>query len=223
MLIPPFDAAMEPAEWQQWLAATDRFGVFMVGNLEQPQAPIAVPTHFTFAGEELLLHLHHINPVWPHLEAAEEVRMVMIGDYSFIPSFVRAKPEGPASDGVPTSYYTSVQFVCKPLIVDDPQAKADILSAQLADMEPEGGYGQMAVDEGPYGRMLPLIRGLRLEVIRVEAKFKYDDHKSIEHREHVSEFLEERHEHLDAGAAAQQRRRIAEVGDWRTYRATDSL
>ncbi|MEY3909101.1 MAG: hypothetical protein RLZZ90_1008, partial [Actinomycetota bacterium] len=103
--------------------------------------------------------------------------------------------------GVPTSYYTSVQFVCKPVIIDDPQAKADILSAQMADMEPEGGYGEMAVDSGPYGRMLPLIRGLRLQVIRVEAKFKYDDHKSIEHREHVSEFLEERHEHLDAKSA----------------------
>lgn len=222
MLIHPFDAAMEPGEWQQWLAATDRFGVFMVGNSEVAQAPIAVPTHFTFAGEELLLHLHHINPVWPHLEAAAEVRMVMIGDYSFIPSFARAKPEGPASDGVPTSYYTSVQFVCKPQIIDDPEAKAEILRAQLADMEPEGGYGEMAVDSGPYGRMLPLIRGLRLQVIRVEAKFKYDDHKSIEHRERVSEFLDERHTGLDAGAAAQQRRRLAEIGEWRTYREVES-
>lgn len=208
MLIHPYDAAMEPAEWQQWLAATDRFGVFIVGNTDVTQAPIAVPTHFTFAGEELLLHLHHINPVWPHLEAAVEVRLVMIGDYSYIPSIVRAKPEGPTTDGVPTSYYTSVQFVCTPVIIDDPQGKADILSAQMTDAQPEGGFGEMAVDSGPYGRMLPAIRGLRLQVIRVEAKFKYDDHKPAEHRERVSDFLEQRNEGLDVGAAAQQRRRL---------------
>lgn len=85
-------------------------------------------------------------------------------------------------------------------------------------MEPEGGYVEMAVDSGPYGRMLPQIRGLRLQVIRVEAKFKYDDHKSIEHRERVGEFLDERQPGLDAGAARHKRRRLAEIGEWRSHR-----
>ncbi len=76
MLIHPWDAALDPAEWQDWLASTDRFGMLAVNNLDAAQAPLVLPTHFTLAGEELLVHLARPNPVWPHLEAAGEVRLV---------------------------------------------------------------------------------------------------------------------------------------------------
>ena len=68
----------------------------------------------------------------------------------------------------------------------------------------------------PYGRMLSGIRGIRLAVLRVDAKFKYDDHNPVEHRERVINNLQERGHGLDAGAAAQQQRRLAAIGDWRT-------
>ena len=155
MLIHPWDAALDAAEWQDWLATTDRFGILAVNNLDPTQAPIVLPLHFTLAGEELLMHLARPNPVWPHLQAAAEVRMSIIGDYAYIPTYWRAKAGGPDEDGVPTSYYTAVQFVCRPTIVDDPQAKAEILTAQLADFQPEGGHAAVAADAAPYGRMLP--------------------------------------------------------------------
>lgn len=218
MLIHPWDAALEPTEWQEWLASTDRFGVLVVNNLDPAQAPVVVPTHFTVMGQELLLHLARPNPVWPHLEAAMEVRFALVGDYAYIPTYWRARAGGPDEDGVPTSYYTAVQFLCRPTVVDDPAAKAEILAAQLADFQPEGGHATMAVDAPPYGRMLPGIRAVRLAVVRVDAKFKYDDHNPAPHRERVSDHLEERNRGLDAGAAAQQRRRLAAVGDWKTSR-----
>lgn len=213
MLIHPWDSALDQAEWQTWLAATDRFGVLAVNNLDSAQAPVLVPTHFTLDGEEVLIHLARLNPVWPHLEAAAEVRIAVIGDYAYIPSYWRAKAGGPDANGVPTSYYASVQLVCRPRIIDDPQGKADILTAQLADFQPEGGHAEMAVDTPPYGRMLPGIRGLRLAVVRVDAKFKYDDQKPREHRERVIELLEQRDHALDSVTAAQQRRRLATIGD----------
>ena len=76
----------------------------------------------------------------------------------------------------------------------------------------------MAVDSEPYGRMLPGIRGVRLAVLRVDAKFKYDDSNPVEHRERVVGYLEERGRGLDAGAARQQRRRLAAIGEWRPRR-----
>lgn len=219
MLIHPWDAALDAAEWQDWLASTDRFGMLAVNNLDPRHAPIVVPTHFTLAGPELLIHLARPNPLWPHLEAAGEVRLAVVGDYAYIPSHWRAKAGGPDEDGVPTSYYSAVQFVCRPTLVDDAQGKADLLTAQLADFQPEGGHAHVAVDEPPYGRMLPGIRGVRLEVLRVEAKFKYDDHNPVEHRERVVGRLKERDRSLDSGAALQQRRRLAAIGDWQTHRA----
>ena len=218
MLIHPWDAALDAAEWRAWLATTDRFGVLAVNNTDRAQAPVLLPTHFTVAGDELLVHLARPNPVWPHLEAATEVRLAVIGDYAYIPTYWRARAGGPDEDGVPTSYYTSVQFVCRPTIVDDPQGKVEILAAQLADFQPEGGHADVAVGEDPYGRMLPGIRGVRLTVLRVDAKFKYDDANPVEHRERVIGRLEERDRGLDSGAAAQQRRRLSAIGDWRAHR-----
>ena len=64
--------------------------------------------------------------------------------------------------------------------------------------------------------MLPGIRGLRLQVVDVVAKFKYDDHNPLEHRTQVTERLMSRGELHDPGAAAQQARRLAERGEWRS-------
>ena len=216
MLIHPWDAALDPGEWQAWLAGNDRFGMLVVNNLDPAQAPLVVPAHFTLAGDQVLLHLARPNPVWPHLEAAAQVRLAVVGDYAYVPSYWRAKAGGPDEDGVPTSYYTSVQFVCRPTVVDDPQGKVDILTAQFADIQPEGQHATVAVDEAPYGRMLSGIRGIRLTVLRVDAKFKYDDHNPVEHRERVIDNLKDRSHGLDSGAAAQQQRRLTEIGDWRT-------
>jgi transcriptional regulator len=215
MLIHPWDAPTDVTEWQDWVATTDRFGVLAVNNLDPMQAPLLLPLHFTLAGDDLLVHLARPNPVWAHLEAAAEVRLAVTGDYAYIPTYWRAKAGGPDEDGVPTSYYSSVQFVCHPTVVDDPEGKAQILAAQLADFQPEGRHAPVAVGEAPYGRMLPGIRGIRLEVLRVEAKFKYDDANPVEHRQRVAGHLDERRHGLDTAAATQQRRRIAAVGDWR--------
>jgi transcriptional regulator len=64
--------------------------------------------------------------------------------------------------------------------------------------------------------MLTGIRAVRLTVLRVEAKFKYDDSNPVDHRQRVIGYLEERDHGLDSGAAVQQRRRLAAIGDWRT-------
>lgn len=223
MLIHPWDASRDADEWRTWLATTDRFGMLAVNNIDPTHAPLVLPSHFTIdpGGDDLLMHLARPNPVWAHLEAATEVRLVVIGDYAFIPGHWRAKPDGREVDGVPTSYYTAVQFVCHHTVVDDPQAKADLLTTQLADFQPEGRHAPVLVDDSPYGRELPGIRGLRLQVLRVDAKFKYDDQKPVEHRERVTSHLEQRNRGLDTNAARQQRRRLGTIGDWKTNRARD--
>lgn len=214
MFIQPWDSTLGRDEWQEWLTGIEHFGVLAVNNLDPAQAPILVPTHFTVGGDELLLHLARPNPIWPHLEAATHVRLALSGSYACIPSYWRAAAGAPETDGVPTSYYASVQFDCTPAIVDDPQGKVDILTAQLGDLQPEGRHGDVATDAGPYARMLPGIRGIRLAVTHVDAKFKFDDHKPVEHRERVADLLDDRHHGLDTQASAQQRRRLDAIGEW---------
>lgn len=214
MLIHPWYAPLNDAEWSEWLSSHERFGVLAVNNLDPARAPLVLPLHFTPRGEEILVHLARSNPVWPHLEASEEVRLSVHGDYAFIPGYWRAKAGSPEEDGVPTSYYAAVQFVCRPTIVDDPDSKVEILATQLADFQPEGRHATVAADSPPYASMLPAIRGIRLQILRVDAKFKYDEAKPVEHRERVARCLDIRGRGLDAAAAEQQRRRVNAIGEW---------
>lgn len=218
MLIHPWDSAIDEVEWREWLDGSERFAVLVVNNLDPASAPIVVPTHFTVDHDQILLHLARPNPVWAHLERAPEVRLALTSDDAYIPSYWRAKAGGRDEDGVPTSYYSALQFVCAPRIIDAPEEKVEILRAQLADMQPEGGHAPVDVSAAPYGRMLAGIRGIQLQIVRVEAKFKYDDHNPEEHRKRVSSRLEDRDRGHDARAAAQQRRRLAAIGEWRTDR-----
>ena len=217
MLIHPWDASVDSQEWRHWLDSNEKFGIFVVNNIDPLKAPIALPTHFTILGDEILLHFAKPNQAWKHIESAAEVRLVVTGDYAYIPSKWRLKAGGIDEDGVPTSYYVSVQFTCKPTIVDDVDGKVFILNEQLKDMQPDGAP-TVGEHESPYGRMLPGIRGIKLDIIEVEAKFKFDDHNPVEHRERVTANLEARNRGTDKGAAKQQRRRLGVIGDWAKFR-----
>lgn len=213
MLIHPWDASLDEAEWRAWIAEGHDFGQLGV-NGPPGRPPVVVPTHFTPDGHDLLIHLARPNPVWKAIEHEPNVLLTVIGDYAFVPGPWRAGPGTPPREGVPTSYYTAVQFTCRAHVVDDPEAKAELLRRQLAHFQPDGDHAPVAADEPPYGRMLPGIRGLRLEVVDVRAKFKYDDHKSVEHRASVAGRLTERGQALDGPAARQQRRRLDAIGPW---------
>ncbi|GED89648.1 FMN-binding negative transcriptional regulator [Streptomyces sp. 6-11-2] len=214
MFIQPWDAGLDDAEWQTWIADGHDFGQLSVNGL-LGQAPVVVPTHFTTDNGQLLIHLARPNPVWKAIEHDPHVTFTVIGDYAFVPGPWRAKPGIPPTDGVPTSYYAAVQFTCRAHIVDAPEAKADLLRRQLAHFQPDGDHAPIDVDQPPYGRMLPGIRGLRLEVIEVRAKFKYDDHKPVEHRTAVAGRLTARGRGLDGPAARQQLRRLDRIGPWK--------
>ncbi|MEV7389124.1 FMN-binding negative transcriptional regulator [Streptomyces sp. NPDC091215] len=214
MLIHPWDAGLDEAEWQTWLADGHDFGQLSVNGVPG-QSPVVVPTHFCSDGNQLLIHLARPNPAVKAIEHDPNVTLTVIGDYAFIPGPWRAERGTPPADGVPTSYYTTVQFTCHARIVDDPEGKAELLRRQLAHFQPDGDYALVAVGRPPYGRMLSGIRGLRLEVTDVKAKFKYDDDEPVELRTAVADRLDTRGQGLDVPAARQQRRRLDRIGTWK--------
>ncbi|SDM17175.1 FMN-binding negative transcriptional regulator [Nonomuraea jiangxiensis] len=204
MLIHPWDAARDNDEWRSWLRTRD-FGLIAANGVDGGP-PVVVPTHFLYDGDrEVLLHLARPNPIWAALEANPVAVVSVHDDYAYIPSGWRSdSPE----DGVPTSYYATVQLTCAATIVDGAEDKAEILRRQLAHHEPDGTYGEVAADSGPYHRRLPGIRGLRLEVLGVRAKFKYDDHRPVDFRERVAGELAGRDLPGDVAAREQQLRRM---------------
>ncbi|MFI1360845.1 FMN-binding negative transcriptional regulator [Streptomyces sp. NPDC020898] len=207
MLIHPWDASRDDAEWQQWLSVHD-FGQLAVNGLPG-EAPYVQPVHFAYdAGRaEAVTHLARPNPVWPALETNPVVLLSVVDDYAFIPGPWQAALDTPPEHGVPTSVYAAVQLRCTAHVVDDPAEKADLLNRQLGHFQPEGGSARVAAGEAPYGRMLSGIRGIRLEVTDVRAKFKYAEKRPAEVQDRIAAGLAERGGPRDAGALAVQRHR----------------
>lgn len=198
MLIHPWDVA-EPDEWSAWLDAGRDFGTLIAST---ETWPVVVPTHFVRSGADLLVHLARPNPIRRAIEANPHVTLSVTDDYAYIPSTWRVADGTDVADGVPTSYYSAVELRCRAEIIDDPEAKAELLRVQLAHFQPEGGHGEVATDDGPYHRMLSGIFGLRLTVVEARAKTKVDDHKPRDLRDDVSRRLGERARGRDLGARA---------------------
>ncbi|ARX81976.1 transcriptional regulator [Streptomyces alboflavus] len=207
MLVHPWDAPASDAEWQRWLAQHD-FGQLAVNGLPG-EPPHLQPTHFVYDADSgprgrVLLHLARPNPLWAALEANPDVVLSVVDDYVFVPGPWGAAPQAPPEHGVPTSFYAAVQLHCTARIVDDPAEKAELLNRQAGHFQPDGGSAPTAVGEEPFGRLLSGIRGVSLDVVDVQAKFKYAHHKPLEVQDRIAAGLKERGGPRDAAALAHQ-------------------
>lgn len=197
MLIHPWDAATQ-GEWGEVLRHHS-FGQLVVAAGEWP---CVVPSHFVHdGGDQIWLHLARPNPVWKALEQNPRVLFALAADYVYVEAAWNADDGVAPEHGVPTSYYTAVQFRCTAEIVDDAEGKLEILRRQLAHLEPEGSSrvppsAEIETDR----RLLPGIRGVRLTIHEVLAKMKYGGNRSVEKRAEIADRLSERGGPMDAAA-----------------------
>lgn len=209
MLVHPWDAPVSDEEWRAVLRRFD-FGQLIAPGGSERELPVVIPTHFLFDGDRTIeLHLARPNPVWAALDERARAVFTVIADYVYVPAAVNAGPELDERLGVPTSYYASVQAQADVEILDEPRDKADILRRQLAQHEPPGST-RLPVDVARDSdlRLLRGIRGLRLTITGVTAKFKYGGNKSAEHRLQIAGALAERDGPMDAAAVARLLERL---------------
>ncbi len=199
MLVHPWDAPLDDHEWREWLGRND-FGQLIAAGRGR-DVPVVVPTHFRYDGATTVeLHLAKPNPVWPVIAENPAVLLTVVGDYVYVPSTWGAAPGTPPERGIATSYYATVQLTCAATVVDDADELAALLRRQLGAFQPEGGYAPVDAADEHYARRLPQIRGLRLEVQAVKAKFKYGGNKEPDHRHVIADRLAERAGPLDGNA-----------------------
>lgn len=203
MLIHRHDEPLTDAEWRDFLKAHD-FGDLIVPGAPTRDLPVVVPTHFIWNGDKtVLLHLARINLVWKAIEERPRALLSVFGAYAYIPGHWNQDEYG-----VPTSYYAAVQLACDIEPIDDDAALAKILEQQLGHFQPEGKHAAVEPGDNPYGKKLSAIRGLRLSVTDVRAKFKFGSNRKVDHRRAIAAKLEERGGPLDLEAAASVERRL---------------
>lgn len=201
MLIHPWD---EPLAESDALAFVRRTGF---GHLVAPgrrEVPVVVPTQYVVAGDsagsfpDVLLHLARPNPIWGALDESPVVVLSVAGDWAYVPAAWKAIDDEDPALGIPTTYYASVQLIADAEVLDDAAAKLAVLRAQLGVFEPDTGVADPSV----HARKLSGIRGMRLAVREVKAKFKYGGNVDAAHRASVADRLAARSGPGDAAARA---------------------
>ena len=206
MLVHPWDAPFDDAEVFAFVRSQG-FGHLIVPG--RRDLPVVVPTQFVVddavAGEtpDVLLHLARPNPVWAALDERPVALLSVAGDWAYVPSAWKAVDGEDPALGIPTTYYAAAQLVCDAELLDDDDAKLDVLRRQLATYEPEIEHADPSV----HRRRLPGIRGLRLRVREVTGKFKYGGNVDQAHRDAVADRLRQRRGPGDAAALTHLARR----------------
>lgn len=181
MLIRPHDAVDDETQWRDFVTSQG-FGHLCVNGAT---TPVVVPTQFVLANDEVLLHLAKPNPIFGALETTRHAVLSVAGDWAYIPGAWKAIGDEDPARGIPTTYYAAVQLIGEITIVDEADGIADILRSQLSDVEPDGGLDDPSV----HANSLRVIRGLRLRINDVRAKFKYGGNADDAHRQAIGERL----------------------------------
>ena len=202
MLIHPWDASDSESEWVAFVRHQG-FGHLVAAGRGR-DVPVVVPTQFTLVdARTAVLHLARPNPLWAAVAENPLVVLSVAGDWAYVPAAWKAIGDEDPRFGIPTTYYAAVQLIAEVTVVDDLDEIAAILRTQLGDVEP----GADVADPAEHGRRLAGIRGLRLAVRDVRAKFKYGGNVDDAHRAAVVEHLLTRRAPGDAAAVEHLRRR----------------
>ena len=202
MFIHGVDAG-DDGEWRAFLA-DHPFGELVAGGGPDRPVPVVVPTQFVPDGDDVLVHLLAGNPVWDAVAENPKVLLAVSGDWAFVPSSWKAIGDEDPRRGIPTTYYASVQLTGTAVTIEDPEGVASLLRTQLATLQPD----ESVVDPSEHGPRLGAIRGLRVPVDAVRAKFKYGGNVDRPHREAVLRRLSDRDGPGDRAAAGHLRRRL---------------
>jgi transcriptional regulator len=201
MLVHPWDAPEHDDEWRELLNECD-FGQLIAPGGPDRDLPVVIPTPFTFDGERTVeLHLAKPNPIWRALAERPRALLTVLTDYVYVPAAVNAEADVDPALAVPTSYYAAVQAEVDVDIIDDPVDKAAILARALSHFEPAGSIRVTpSVDVASDQMLLEGIRGARLTITNVIAKFKYGGNKTVQHRGEIAAALQVRNGPMDAAA-----------------------
>ncbi len=146
--------------------------------------------------------------MWAAIEEQPKVLLAVSGDWSYVPSSWKAIGDEDPRRGIPTTYYASVQLTGTVTLVDEPADLAALLATQLRTLQPE----EPVIEPVEHGAKLRTIRGVRIAIEEVRAKFKYGGNVDADHRRAVAEHLARRGGPGDAVARDHLLRRLEDGG-----------
>jgi transcriptional regulator len=201
MYLPAMFAETDPARLFDFIERNS-FGVLISQVDGQPFA-----THMPFLVERetgphgtLVGHVAKANPHWQGA-AGQTGLAIFAGPHVYV------SPTWYESDNmVPTWNYTAVHVTGTMRVVEDEAGLAAIVGAMVRYYEQSMPTPWTFDESTTYmKRMLSQIVGIRIEIERLEGKFKLNQNRTLEQRQRVVAELERRGDENSAGIAARMR------------------
>jgi transcriptional regulator len=157
----------------------------VVGPAGEDGAPCAthIPMVAVDSGAGLVLegHMARANPHWRSLAGAREVLAIFGGPNAYVsPSYYDTRLS------VPTWNYIAVHAYGALTLIEDRASKDALLKGLIERHEPAYAEQWRGLPDDYTGRMLDAIVGLRIQVTRVEAKFKLSQNRPLAERQRIA-------------------------------------
>lgn len=177
MYLPPQFKAKERSQAMELIRAWPLASLISVDDAGLPFIS-HIPFHLEERGEQLLLlgHCAKPNPHWRYLQARPLAVVTFLGPQAYMspqvyPDLVR----------VPTWNYLAVHGTVQATLIEDAQAKEDLLKKLIGDHDPSYVAQWRDLEPAYQQRMLAGIIAFELQVIDLQCKLKLNQHRPESH------------------------------------------
>lgn len=155
--------------------------------------PGILPINYVYFNGAIYFHGSRIGEKMKTIKQYPTVSFAVAKEYSQIPSYMN----DPFYACPATVFFKSVIAYGKAVIVDDLEEKCDVLNALMQKLQPEGGYEPISLADKGYAGQVKATAIVRIEINRLNAKFKFGQNWKQEKLDNVSKQLSERGQQLD--------------------------
>jgi transcriptional regulator len=178
MYIPPFNRVEDRQSINAFIHAHG-FATLITGKSGKIWAS-HLPVLFDEEADVLRSHMARANEQWKHFEGADEILCVFHGPHAYIsPSWYEMQHT------VPTWNYAVVHVYGRPSIVDQAQLKQIVLDTTAKYESSMPKPWTLPLSEQEMEGMLKGIVGFKIDIGRVEAKFKLGQNRSAADQEKI--------------------------------------
>jgi transcriptional regulator len=183
MYIPPFNRVQDRQSINAFIHAHG-FATLITGSDDKICAS-HLPVLLDEDANVLRSHMARANEQWKHFADGEEVLCIFPGPHAYIsPSWYEMQHT------VPTWNYAVVHVYGKPSMVDEAQLKKIVLDTTAKHESTMPKPWTIPLSEKEMDGMLKAIVGFKIDIARVEAKFKLGQNRSDEDQEKMLRSLQ---------------------------------
>ena len=150
----------------------------LITNADHRSVASHLPVLFDESANVLRSHMARANEQWKQFAGTDEVLCIFHGPHAYIsPSWYEEQHT------VPTWNYAVVHVYGKPSLVDEAELKQIVLDTTEKFESTMPLPWKIPLSEKEIAGMLKAIIGFKIEITRVEAKFKLGQNRSLEDQE----------------------------------------